>query len=384
MYTITQPLAAQPDCSCFDYLNLFYTNDLSEYLFFDIETTGFSAKSCHCYLIGVVFYDSATCLWNYTQWFAANKTEEIEILSAFYNCTKNFSYLISFNGAGFDIPFLMERMNRTDALKGNHFEHMTHIDIFREIRPLKKLLQLENYKQKSIELFLGINREDLYHGGQLIEIYENYSKVPTEEALSLLLLHNHDDIIGMASLLPILNYRILLADEYFFNVSSDNTKNLIQYEESTYQDEQGTKRKELFFCLKSPLTFPVRVLRTNLPFACKLEGTTITLRVPIFEDTLKYFYPNPKDYYYIPEEDTAMHKSVAAYIDKNHRKQATAKNCYVKKTGQYLPQLSEDITPVFCTGYKELPVYFAYTDSFLNDTKKMLQYIIQTLQQIIK
>lgn len=51
---------------------------------------------------------------------------------------------------------------------------MQILDIFKELSPIKPLLRLENYKQKSIEAFLGIDREDKYSGGELINVYYEY------------------------------------------------------------------------------------------------------------------------------------------------------------------------------------------------------------------
>ena len=48
------------------------------------------------------------------------------------------------------------------------------MDIYKKIRPYRKLLGLESMKQKAIEQFLGISREDKYTGGQLIEVYRDY------------------------------------------------------------------------------------------------------------------------------------------------------------------------------------------------------------------
>ena len=33
----------------------------------------------------------------------------------------------------------------------------------------------------------------------------------------------------------------------------------------------------------------------------------------------------------------AVHKSVGTYVDKAHRRPATAADCYIKKTGTFLP-----------------------------------------------
>ena len=61
-------------------------------------------------------------------------------------------------------------------------------------------------KQKSIEQFLGLAREDKYNGGQLIEVYREYLMTHESFLYDLLILHNEDDLKGMPSILPILCY----------------------------------------------------------------------------------------------------------------------------------------------------------------------------------
>lgn len=84
---------------------------------------------------------------------------------------------------------------------------MQILDIFKELSPIKPLLCLENYKQKSIEAFLGIDREDKYSGGELINVYYEYLAQNDDEKLSLLLTHNYEDVLGMTKLLNILSYK---------------------------------------------------------------------------------------------------------------------------------------------------------------------------------
>ena len=80
------------------------------------------------------------------------------------------------------------------------------------------MLGLENLKQKSIERFLGIAREDKYNGGQLIEVYGEYLQTHSELLKHLLILHNEDDLKGMPQILPILAYPDFLAGDFSFKV----------------------------------------------------------------------------------------------------------------------------------------------------------------------
>ena len=68
-------------------------------LFFDIETTGFSADTALVYLIGCVWYQEGS--WNLAQWFADSKEAEKEILAAFFSWAGKFSTLVHFNGDTF-------------------------------------------------------------------------------------------------------------------------------------------------------------------------------------------------------------------------------------------------------------------------------------------
>ena len=83
--------------------------------------------------------------------------------------------------------------------------------------------------------------------------------------------------------------------------------------------------------LKFPVPLPADI--TCSANSCYFIGSDNEgkLRVPIYEEEMKYFYSNYKDYYYLPQEDIAIHKSVASFVDKEFRQQALASNCYTRK-----------------------------------------------------
>ena len=63
----------------------------------------------------------------------------------------------------------------------------------------------------------------MYSGGELIDIYRKFAAKPSDTAHNeyrkLLLLHNHDDIEGMLSLLPLVSYYAIIMNSY----TVDNT-----------------------------------------------------------------------------------------------------------------------------------------------------------------
>ena len=310
-------------------------------LFFDIETTGFSVSGSSLYLIGAASVSGG--VWHLTQWFADRAGSEEEILQAFFSHLAPFDTLVHFNGDTFDIPYLEKRceiLGLSCPLK-----ELKSWDIYKKIRPLKKLLGLESLKQKAIEQFLGIEREDRYSGGQLIEVYHRYLTSRDENLCRLLLLHNEEDLKGMPLILPILLYPDFLSGSF----------SPVQWELREETDIFGQKEHILEMVCQSEATLP-RPFSWEHPFLpgvrFQAEENRLSLSLPLFEGELKYFYPNYKDYYYLVYEDTAIHKSVGEYVDRDARKKATAATCYTRKTGLFLPQPEPASGPVFRTDYR--------------------------------
>lgn len=371
-------------------------------IFFDIETTGFSAARNQVYMIGYALQTDGKI--RITQLFAECPDQEQEILFAFLELLPQYDTLISFNGTGFDVPFLKGRCAYHKIPE--HLDSFRHLDIYKQLSRYKSILGLSNLKQKTLEEFLGIVREDLYSGGDLISIYSEYTKnaaLSSQDACALLKLHNYEDMKGMIELLPLLSYPRFFEGD--FQVSSWETRSWNTYE--------GTKGWELILYVKPNLPFPE-------PFTCTLgklyisasrnqtescasgsrnqaESCTsasrnqaepyasglcrqVTLRIELFTGELRYFYPNYKDYYYLPAEDTALHKSVAAYVDRDYRTQATAATCYCKKSGRFLPQYQDLFSPAFKQNYKDKTSWFELTEAFTEKKENLKKYAMHFLK----
>ena len=137
-------------------LNETFTEDA---FFFDIETTGFSPAYTFLYLIGCAHRVGDNFI--ITQYFAETKEEEGAILSAFLQELCHYQTIISFNGLGFDIPYLKKKCEKYGLT--HPFDEKDYIDIYKEVSGLKFLLKLPDYKQKTIERFLGLSRNCLLY-----------------------------------------------------------------------------------------------------------------------------------------------------------------------------------------------------------------------------
>lgn len=79
-------------------------------LFFDIETTGFSAARTSLYLIGCAARKENLLIVD--QFFAETPADESDVLHAFLDYLQNFDTIITFNGIGFDIPYLTNKCQK--------------------------------------------------------------------------------------------------------------------------------------------------------------------------------------------------------------------------------------------------------------------------------
>ena len=341
-----------------------------EILFVDIETTGLSAETSSIYLMGCCFFCKG--VWMIRQWLCENPDEEKELLEAFSKHLASYKVLIHFNGNQFDLPFIQKRAAKYDLFLS--FDSMMGIDMYKRIFPYRHFLCLANCKQKTLEEFLGIYREDKYNGGELIRIYKAYCNAPNNEALQLLLQHNKDDVYGMIRLLPILAY----GD--FFN----ETLTVRQVETNITKDVFGNSQKELiiYFSLSSSLPKPISRHGNDCYFSGRNKDGII--KVPVFCEEMKYFYSDYKNYYYLPNEDSALHKSVSMYVDPEFREQATAATCYTRKNSEYLPQWDMLFEPFFKREYHSKHMFFELTKEFQNNREAFSRYASHILSMMMQ
>lgn len=326
-------------------------------LFFDIETTGLSARTSQLYLIGSLFTDGTSFFLH--QWFAQGPDDEPAVLTAFQDYLASLPkgiLLLHFNGNGFDLPYLRQKYERY----GRPFlpDSLDNMDLYRSLRPYKPVLGLPSLRQKAIEDYLGIERKDPFDGGQLIAVYEDYLATRSPLGLKALLLHNEEDVRNMPKLLAALRL-----DDY---MKAGYT--LVEQRLHEVSSLDGSARTELFVTLQSPACLPRPIsLRLDCGAYLTAAETRIRLAVPLCRMTLKHFFAHAKDYFYLPEEDRAVHKSVGIYVDKEHRQKATKETCYVKKDGIFLPcpqgmEISEERYAAFHKERKEKGFYLEWEE----------------------
>ncbi len=388
-------------------------------LFFDIETTGLAARSAGLYLIGVLTYTDKN--WMLLQYFCEDVSDEPAVLQAFFELLRTKKILISYNGDGFDIPFLRHMVeqyglraprphhstvlhDRADcpATDGSaiddtrplySFDTVESFDLFKKFRPLKHLLGLPDLKLKSCERFLGIDREDRFTGGELIEVYFEWQKTKAPALLDTLLLHNAEDIANLPNLLPLLRYRSLPHSDFQLRAHErlqDGATPLVHLSFTLLSPmspsahapaENGTRevtddRRQHW----PALTLPRPVDLRGDFWALHAEGRAVELYVQLFEGERKLFFADFEHYYYLPAEDQVIHQSLAEFVDRSARKKACARNCYQRVSGCFLPECSEVYTPALRAEYRDKLRYAQYSDTLFDDEAKAVTYLKSFLE----
>ena len=326
--------------------------DKGSALYIDIETTGLKKETTSIYMIGCGYYRDNGFMTRL--FFADDESEEETVLRLFYEHMRQFTHLFHFNGSKFDIPYLSYKAEKYDI--AGMFDDITQIDIYRLCKPLRYLLFPASMRQKAIEDFLGITRDDIYNGGELIDVYKRYEKNNNDEDQRLLVTHNREDVLGMHLIMPILYYLDF----------RDAPLTYEGYVINKYNDYSGAECEEAIFDYRTTLSFPqsFTAKTESMYLKASSESGRISIRLPLYKGTMKIFFDNYRDYCYIPDEDTAILRSLAVTLPKGSYVKATRENCCQNVSGTFIKQPSNTFTPVLKSAYKDKRKYFRFPESF--------------------
>lgn len=351
-------------------LNTWLGTKADTFCFFDIETTGLSAKISSLYLIGALWYDPADEKFHTRQWFADDYISEKDILCAFTEFISDFTTLVHYNGSGFDIPYIEKKCGELGL--PSPFRDIKSLDIYREIRSLKPLFKVPDLKLFTVEKLAGFMRKDILSGKECIDIYSRFMQKKyfrdssMEAEKQKLLLHNIEDIIGTCYCAVLLSYKCSM----------------------TYKAHAPNDHLLLHIDFLSSELFPALAKWKSSSYTLQFNGDTVALDISLYDGELRHFFKDYKNYFYLPAEDTAIHKSVGAYVEKEFRRQAKASECYVKKEGLFLPLPAgmepQDI-PLFRPDYRSRQNYLLWDEKAKQDSSLLegiLHQIINTLSRI--
>lgn len=276
---------------------------MTTYTYLHIESSGRYFRNSHLLYAGLAWYEQDEL--TYKEWFPTKEEEEADILEDLFLVLQNFDEIKTYNGSGFCLPYLK---NKAKAYKiPSPLEELKHTDLRYLYAPLKKPLGLLSMRQEDLESFLEIARDN-----------------PKDSPLLGSSLRN----------MPFLS----AFDKYlaYFQSPKENI-------------EASLADHKLCLSFKNSIPLPKPFSAARDYFYIKADTNRTRILLPLVEGSLKFYFKNYKDYYYLPLEDSAIHKSLGQFVDKSRRKKASPKTCFQKKEGIFYPLFcSDDASPFVC------------------------------------
>jgi len=349
-------------------------------LYLDIETTGFNRSSDIVYLLGLLYID-ATHSIVLEQFLCQKSSDEYELLYALNQRLLDIDTLIHFNGDSFDLPFLKARMQLYGL--NENVSSCTSFDYYKVLRPFKKLFGTDNFKLKTLEKIALYHRTEELTGAELISIFRTY--LSGDYAVeSKFIDHNREDLYGLLYL--------------------NNLNSLFQLSKTPPNPSSSLYlMPHLTHILKNESlcivwdNFNLNQMQEGFQFNCEVSqyqlkafSSILELTLPTYQGSLNYYYDDYQNYYYLINEDYAIHKIIAEFVSQKHKKKATKETAYIKKEGHFVKcPLSKSIFLELCHTYDiQIPVFqesassstsFILYDDFTNHYSSLLVPIIQHL-----
>jgi uncharacterized protein YprB with RNaseH-like and TPR domain len=165
-------------------------------LFLDAETTGLAGGTgTYAFLVGVGFFEDDA--FEVRQYFMRDLDEEPALLAALDGVFRQFDGLVTYNGAGFDLPLLETRF----VLARRRFPGgVFHLDMLGPARRLWSGRLVDCRLATVEEQVLSFVRHDDLPGALIPSVYFDYLRRKHPAPLVRVFAHNRHDVLSLAAL----------------------------------------------------------------------------------------------------------------------------------------------------------------------------------------
>ena len=276
-------------------------------------------------------------------WISEQESDEYEMLTALSDALDSIRRIITFNGNAFDLPHLHQKYKAFDLM--DPLQGKQYLDLMLRLKPISRFLALPSGKLADFAGFLHLAQPDA-----------------SDEVLPRPALPDGSDKVLQAS------FHFLPGAEEKHEAGTPNDAlytlecmSLLHYADFLDQGarirEVTTDEERVIFRLHYPDGFPVGFSVHDSGFHLRFsEDGTVLLSSRICNGSIRYYHTDVKNYWYLPLEGYAIHKSAAQYVDKSRREKAVRENCY--HLVPVSPAFLQD--PAMLDGYlKSVLAYFA-------------------------
>ena len=260
-------------------------------------------------------------------WISEQESDEYEMLTVLSDALDSIRRIITFNGNAFDLPHLHQKYKAFDLM--DPLQGKQYLDLMLRLKPISRFLALPSGKLADFAGFLHLAQPDAsdeasfrFHPGA-----EDKHEASTP-----------NDALYTLECMSLLHYADFL-------------------DQGARIREVTTDEERVIFRLHYPDGFPVGFSVHDSGFHLRFsEDGTVLLSSRICNGSIRYYHTDVKNYWYLPLEGYAIHKSAAQYVDKSRREKAVRENCY--HLVPVSPAFLQD--PAMLEGYlKSVLAYFA-------------------------
>ena len=243
-------------------------------LFFHLITTGHYWRNSYIKELQAAVLTSEQN-WLFLSYSCESEEEEYDLLVQLSSLMDKTDALIGYNSTSFHIPYLLAKYKAygmTDPIK-----NCRHMDLMIEGKKVAKFFQISQ-KLEDLRLLFPIEEGD-------------------------------PELYVILNSLSFLSLRSIFSGS--FAVSSFSLE-----------------KEGIYLQLISEVYLGMSLHHNHPLFYLAADEQKIQMLLRTYENRIKVYYQNYKDYYYLPEEDMIVHKSMATGISKEKRRKATKENCY--------------------------------------------------------
>lgn len=246
-----------------------------ETVILDIETTGFYWRTTQITNLHLIISDFKNSQWQDIELTCEKESDEYDLLQFMLEKLDGISSIITYNGTTFDLPYLNHKLKAYALI--NPFTDKNFRDLMSENKELGELLHLASHKLKDYTDYFNISSGNDGLNTLSLLFLDTYRKV---------LIENTDD------------FKIEKSDQ------------------------------ELLLTLMAEDVFPYFLKIKKSVFSMEYTNASLLVRIPIVDGYLRMYYRNYEDYYFLPAEGYAVHRSLSDFVEKSHRVKASPETCY--------------------------------------------------------
>lgn len=241
---------------------------------------------------------------------AEKESDEYDILLALPELLADTDEIITFNGNAFDIPFLRRKLNAYDL--PDAFADMKTRDLMLDYRVVAQVLALPSKKLADFAEYIASHPGNrTFKNASVFQDdtrqTERRSRNLPEKAQETIL--PPDDAQRTLEILGFDAFCELLHGVFTFRTASLSGGLFVME-------------------LTTPHPAPCRISLHDAPFHLVFEENKVLLSSRMENGCIRFYHSDVKNYYYLPAEGFAVHKSVGTFVDPSHRQKAVRENCF--------------------------------------------------------